>query len=296
MADAAFERRKTFETLFECYVSEQRTGRWSVQPHYHDFVELLYILNGTVFIEAYGREHKVSVGDFVVIGSRDIHAIRPADAQPSQYVVLKFDPSLISSTSREYFTFKYIQPFVERESSYKRVFYRDIVHKSSIPDIIKTMRQESQTQSYAYEIAVRIGILQIFLWIFRVGIADEQLTAPQEQGLAYGELSAVFEYVDKHYQEELSAEEAAKICRMSYSSFSRKFRMLTGRRFIEYVNFVRINEAEKMMVRTDWTITQIAAETGFSNVSYFIKQFQRYKKIPPKQYLKKLRLQSRTRQ
>ena len=60
-----------------------------------------------------------------------------------------------------------------------------------------------------------------------------------------------------------------------------------GKTFTEYLNYVRITEAEKLLLSTEMNITEVAAETGFSDSSYFIKQFRHFKNVSPKQFKKK---------
>lgn len=94
----------------------------------------------------------------------------------------------------------------------------------------------------------------------------------------------LFDYVSEHYSESITAEDAAGICSMSYSYFSRFFKRVMKKSFSEYVNFVRISEAEKLLVSTDLNITEIAMQTGFSTSSYFIYQFKKMKSVSPKQF------------
>lgn len=93
-------------------------------------------------------------------------------------------------------------------------------------------------------------------------------------------------HIDLNYKYDITAESAAKICNMSYSYFSRFFKTVMKKTFNEYLNFIRIVEAEKLLLTTNLNITEIAHETGFSTSSYFIQQFKRHKKISPKQFKK----------
>ena len=71
---------------------------------------------------------------------------------------------------------------------------------------------------------------------------------------------------------------------MSSSYFSRFFNSAVGMGFTEYLNFVRINEAERLIVSTDVTIADIAVQVGFANTSYFITQFKKQFHSSPKKY------------
>ena len=97
-------------------------------------------------------------------------------------------------------------------------------------------------------------------------------------------LQNLVDYLDKHYAEEISAEEMAKMCSMSYSYFSRFFKKVMRKTFTQYLNLIRIAEAEKLLLTTDMNITEVGLSSGFTNSSYFIKQFKHYKSISPKQF------------
>jgi AraC-like DNA-binding protein len=51
--------------------------------------------------------------------------------------------------------------------------------------------------------------------------------------------------------------------------------------FSEYINFVRISKAEKMLRKTDKTVLEVALDTGFSSVSYFNSIFRKYRGCTP---------------
>ena len=79
----------------------------------------------------------------------------------------------------------------------------------------------------------------------------------------------------KDIETELSVAAAAKIACMSYYHFCRLFKKVIGKTFVEYQNFIRIRRAEKLLITTDRTITNIAFETGFGSVAYFNRVFKR---------------------
>jgi AraC-like DNA-binding protein len=56
------------------------------------------------------------------------------------------------------------------------------------------------------------------------------------------------------------------------------------RSFREYLNYVRVTKAEKLLTNAEFNITEIAMQVGFSTSSYFIQQFKQFKDISPKQY------------
>ncbi|MBR5057184.1 MAG: helix-turn-helix transcriptional regulator, partial [Clostridiales bacterium] len=59
--------------------------------------------------------------------------------------------------------------------------------------------------------------------------------------------------------------------------FSRFFRHALGQTFSDYLLYVRLTEAEKLLITTSKSISQIALDTGFSTSSYFITQFKKHR-------------------
>ena len=60
--------------------------------------------------------------------------------------------------------------------------------------------------------------------------------------------------------------------------------MIFGITPMKYFAHMRAKHAAKLLKTTEMSITQVAAATGFSDMYYFIKYFERYMGISPKQY------------
>ena len=89
-------------------------------------------------------------------------------------------------------------------------------------------------------------------------------------------IKPVIDYMEQHIETELSVAAAAKIACMSYYHFCRLF--------------IRIRRAEKLLITTDRTITNIAFETGFGSVAYFNRVFKKETGQAPANYRKKMRI------
>lgn len=91
-------------------------------------------------------------------------------------------------------------------------------------------------------------------------------------------------YIFKHYRQNLSLEDVAQEMGMQPTYFSRFFRQTTGRRFIEFVNCLRITRACDLLAHSDMTITGIGFEVGFNNISNFNRHFMALKTTTPSDY------------
>ncbi|RMU36814.1 hypothetical protein ALP30_03345 [Pseudomonas syringae pv. primulae] len=91
-------------------------------------------------------------------------------------------------------------------------------------------------------------------------------------------------YISEHYNSELTLEEVAEHVGMRPVYFSKFFRQATGRRFIEFVNSMRVARACDLLTYSEMAITDICFEVGFTNISNFNRRFQAMKNMTPSFY------------
>ncbi|HBE02620.1 MAG: hypothetical protein A2096_13640 [Spirochaetes bacterium GWF1_41_5] len=82
----------------------------------------------------------------------------------------------------------------------------------------------------------------------------------------------------------LSASENAKKCGVSLEYFSRLFKKIIGKNYIDYSTEVRLERARQLLKNTDLNIVRIAMEVGYDNHSYFTKRFKQYFGCVPKRF------------
>lgn len=94
-------------------------------------------------------------------------------------------------------------------------------------------------------------------------------------------MARIHEFVETHYARKIYLRELAELVSMSEQSFSRFFSKMMGRPFFTFLNEYRINMAARMLIDTDWPVTQIAYACGYDSLPFFYKQFQKFKEISP---------------
>lgn len=97
-------------------------------------------------------------------------------------------------------------------------------------------------------------------------------------------ISMVAKYVDKHYKNEVTLSDVAKLTNMSETAFCHFFKKKTGKNFIDFLNDVRIGHASKMLYETTNTISEICFESGFNNTVNFIRAFKKKHGKTPSEY------------
>ncbi len=99
------------------------------------------------------------------------------------------------------------------------------------------------------------------------------------------------DYIRLHYRQEIAIEDLLEITHLSKSYYLDMFRQYIGTTPHNYLLSSRITKAKEMLETTDKSITQIADETGFRDVSAFSVRFSKMTGQSPSQYRKNALLQ-----
>lgn len=91
-------------------------------------------------------------------------------------------------------------------------------------------------------------------------------------------------YIASHPGATISMNEMADLCHLSPSYFSRLFSREMGEGFTNYVNRQKVEIAKRELRGTSKSISQIATELGYLNISHFINLFKRFEGITPLVY------------
>lgn len=97
-------------------------------------------------------------------------------------------------------------------------------------------------------------------------------------------LSKVLDFIDTHYTENITLEEAAAVACFSKFYFTRLFKQYTNQTFYDYLSTKRIHAAEQMLIVPNLAITEISSKSGFASLSSFNRTFKRLKGCSPTEY------------
>jgi len=101
-------------------------------------------------------------------------------------------------------------------------------------------------------------------------------------------IEKTFQYIEEHIAEDLSLENLAKINSLSKINFHNIFKKATEKTLRRYVEEQRIKKAINLLLTTNYNLTEIAYDCGFSSQSYFSYAFKRKMKCTPREYIRKI--------
>ncbi len=274
---------------FYCFINSKEQDIFPMSAHWHYFVEILYATKGWGKVIVNGYSYDFKKGDILFIFPRDVHAITTYHNYDLEYIVIKLDPDMLFDSPKESFIFKNFRQLIApipaeyRHIDVKANFSFDRCHFQDVHDLFLN-------KPYRFEWLAKSHLLNFF---YQYSTMLNKEGYPLLTELASGDdltnIIPAFNYIHEHYHEPITASSVAEHCHLSYSYFSRQFKKITGITFTHYLNFMRITEAEKLLLDRQDSVTSIGFTVGFTDTSYFIKQFKKFKKMTPKKFVQLVR-------
>lgn len=271
----------------ECLDLKKRSDSPDLYAHFHDYVELLYLYDGKLRVWLNGKEYAFNEGELIIINSKESHRLESA-APESRYYVIKFNPEILWASNGSAKETRYVLPFLSSSSTHPRVFPASFVSEAGIGALVADAVSAWKNRPVGYELLLRGDVLKIFGHV--VGCLSDlgvEIKYTVGSGSLYGIMDNIIDYVNQNFTS-CDERELAKRYKVSYSYFSRTFKQMMNMSFKEYINYLRINEAQRLLLTTGKSITDISMEMGFSSPSHFINVFRRHMGRAPKQYRKNI--------
>lgn len=92
------------------------------------------------------------------------------------------------------------------------------------------------------------------------------------------------QYIEQHYDEDLTVEQLANMAGMVRWQYSQKFKILTGKKPTDYLTHVRIKQAKKILSNSTEPLRKIARQIGFKDEYYFSRCFNKLTGNTPREY------------
>jgi AraC-like DNA-binding protein/mannose-6-phosphate isomerase-like protein (cupin superfamily) len=104
-------------------------------------------------------------------------------------------------------------------------------------------------------------------------------TAEQQEAMA-----RAVSYVLAHYREPIRLEDLLRLTHMSRATFARQFHRHAGKSFSDFLNQVRLQAVCRALMESAESISAIAFNHGFNQLSFFNRLFRREFGISPRDY------------
>ena len=272
------------EDKMEMIVWESAPHSVATFAHTHPEIELLYILDGRFIATADGQQYPLEPGDLILFRANAIHHVITLDEPTNRYYCVKMKTTLLQSLSGRANAADYTVRLASDRAGTQCLWKRAALDGTEAAYHMTRLAEEFEGQGYGAEIAMKCHAVALILALLRACRAEGDTAV----GDAMSERdSQLITYIRRHFTEELDVHTLAARYGVSYGYFSRWFKCTAGMPFKSYLNLLRINFAEQLLLTTSSSVTEVAGACGYNNVSYFIDLYRRQKGETPKQTAKR---------
>ncbi len=259
----------------EYYYVDGDHPRYNMPFHWHNEWELLRIIKGDFYITLDDKQWHIREGEIVLISGATLHG---GEAIDCVYECLVFD--LYGLLGKIDALKTQLRPFCNMEIMTEQFFTNKDVAAAKVLDVFA--RRED---SCCLALETLSAVSNLFAWL----IKEKRYRKVQNKDWHSSGIKSVLEYIESHYSDELSLDVLAGIAGVNARYFCKIFYLATKTTPMNYVNQYRVERAAFLLETTDLSITQIAADCGFCDSSYFTKVFKKFIGITPKKYQRSLK-------
>lgn len=180
---------------------------------------------------------------------------------------------------------KYISRFTSITDTPIRLFKKNDPESAEVQKSFNEIIDEYLNQKPYWNDYVYNHMLMLLTSLKRRGILSDEIHKKREE---INKIRPVLEYINDNCGERLSTAQLSAMFNFNEQYFCRLFKSIVGTSPMNYINFVRVSKAEKLL-KKESSLLKVANDMGFSSLSYFNRVFKKYKHYSPGEYRKIIR-------
>ena len=158
------------------------------------------------------------------------------------------------------------------------------VYQEYLHSLLTRMLTENSRFDQYSEHFERCYLEELLLLLMRHSVMNEK--EPDLLNSRDADILLATKYIYNNFRKPLTLEDVSYVASLSPTYFSKKFKLITGMGFKEYLNYVRLKHAQTALLTTNSSITDIALEYGFNDSNYFKDLFKKVYGKSPREYRK----------
>lgn len=261
-----------------------------VEPHKHDFIEGIVVIDGQAFHEGEGGVLELRPGDSLIVWPGEWHSFRTKANQFLYHYNILIDVNFYRQELLTCFSTLSALDLETLDRSYWTDWTRSWPRRKQNMSMAILSGLENQLRDasdHCRELTMNRARIKIVLWQWMLILAEcsanQTLISNHGQPPAgVDRLDWVIGLIQHNYTVPFTLSYASRISDRSPTAFSQEFKERTGETLIEFRNRIRLEAAADMLKQDEMAISQIALECGFSDLSFFYTMFKSKYKMTPR--------------
>ena len=271
----------TKDNPFSTYHIKGVNRAFQIPVHWHDELEIIYVKEGSLNVNIAGESYIGNPGDAFAVSPGNLHFMG-SQAGAVDYFTFLFPLKYISFRTDDILDDKLLEPLNSGHLIISPEI-EDAVKEQceQLVEIYGAKKEESQSKITA-QIKTKIILLQFILEMWEKGFIIEN----DKSGRNTIEKEMI-SYIQQNFMEKISLKEFGEQFHLSEKYISRYFKEHFHITLSQYITHLRLEYAKQLLQDTDIPVTEIAMQSGYQNVSYFIRSFKKTYGMSPLKYRNK---------
>lgn len=247
-------------------------------PHWHTSLEIIMPTDNIYTVTCYNQKFVLQKHDIILIWPCCIHTLEAPVS--GRRIIFQAEINILRDIKQISTLHSMLSPItVITPDSYPQTH-------SLIRDMLLEIKEEYLSDVPFSAVSIYSKLLSILTLLGR-NTAKKTLTfsvAENKQKEYTEKFMYICEYINMHCTEDLNLDFIASLAGFSKFHFSRLFKQFTNVSFYRFLNEKRISVAENLLINLDNSVTDVAIQSGFSNLSSFIRMFKQIKNCTPTEF------------
>lgn len=265
------------------YTSSWKNQENNLCPHWHEEMEILQILEGNPEFLIDSQSYKTKPGDILLVPPRILHS--GGTLLPCVYNAFVFNLEILNGGEVDSVYLNYVKPILQNQMRFKiHLKIEDESKNKVIEKLLISLSQDLRDKKRGYELLVKMNVFNIFYQLFTEEYIYENKNKNNQ--VTNEKVKELLNFIYKNYNKNLGVEKVAEKIGYNPQYFCRYFKEKIGKTYVNFLNSYRILKAGELLLNSTLSVTEIAYEVGFENLSYFNKVFKEIRGVSPTKYKK----------
>jgi AraC-like DNA-binding protein len=235
--------------------------------HWHEHIELHYVLGGQGSISCNRTPFLVNKGSIVIINSNELHeGVSLGEEFDALVIIFRMDA------------------FSKEVANFNVIFQSMIPDDVILGELLESIYREELEKSLGYKLAMKGKIYGLITYLLRNYVVENLSDKENIKRIQNLErLNKVLQYIRDNYTEAITIARLAQLIHLSEYRFCHLFKESVGQSPLSYINEVRLKNAHLLLERKEMTIAEVAAAAGFQDYNNFGRLFRKYYGYTPSQ-------------
>lgn len=254
------------------YVGElEKKAGWSDDLHSHDFIELIFVLEGKGSVRTEKEVLPIQKGDIIVYNADFKHAETSSADEPISTIFIAINDISTEGLPKNHLL-----------SANSSIRFPSGEHYEFFNSIMSNMLLEASNKATYYHEIAYCGLKSLLLMIFRI-LENKENFPKTDSNSTFINLK---NYIDNNFLTDITLETIAENCFANKFYLSHLFSGKQGTTIQDYILSRRIEYSKKLLLETNLNICEVSEKSGFSSSSYFCRVFKKLSSFTPFKYKK----------